>query len=96
MSKILELLQHQYEGAPVWGWIVGATVLHFEYWLARTKKVAASSTLELIPNILFSLGGKFVPGLGMILSKLGTPKEAPKLELPDPPASPPPPPKEAA
>jgi len=75
-----------YEGAPVWGWMVGALVLHFEYWLARTEKVNARSTLELLPNMLLALGGRFIPGLNIVLAKLGSGMPTPAA--PTPPATP--------
>lgn len=72
METIKHFLTYSFDGAPVWGWALGVAFLHLEWWMGRTKKVNANGTLELIPDVLLKLGGRFVPGLSSILKTLGS------------------------
>lgn len=56
---------------PLQPWMLYALVAVLyvvEWWLPRTNKVAARSTLELIANVL-----QLIPGVGAMFSKLATP-----------------------
>ena len=94
LEQLKALLMKSYDGAPVWGWLAGAVLLHLEWFLPRTKLLKANSTLELVPNILLGMGGKFIPGLNVVLAKLGS--GMPAVKATKLPLTPPEPPKEAA
>lgn len=70
---------------PHWQWFAVAAYVLLEFYLPRTAKLKANSTIELVANMLKPVLGR-VPLVGKIVALLGTP-EAKAAGLPLPPVT---------
>lgn len=72
VETVLSVLLYDVKGAPLWGWIAGAAILHVEYLLPRVKRVRANSILESLPNVAYMLLGKRFPKVADFFRSFGT------------------------